>query len=72
MSEANDRYVQYILRRIDEDEYPSHELMDRIELALESRRHVAAYLEVLFDKVDSCQYPSRHILDRIARFAPYV
>jgi hypothetical protein len=72
MSEANDRYVQYILRRIDEDEYPSHELMDRIELALESRQHVAAYLEVLFDKVDSCQYPSRHILDRIARFAPYV
>ena len=31
MSEANDRYVQYILRRIDEDEYPSHELMDRVE-----------------------------------------
>jgi hypothetical protein len=72
MSEANDRYVRYILTRIDEDEYPSHELMDRIELALESRQHVAAYLEVLFEKVDSCQYPSRHILDRIARFAPYV
>ena len=72
MSEANDRYVKYILSRIDEDEYPSHELMDRIEIALESRQHVAAYLEVLFDKVDSCQYPSRHILDRIARFAPYV
>ena len=72
MSEANDRYVRYILTRIDEDEYPSHELMDRIEYALESREHVAAYLEVLFEKVDSCQYPSRHILDRIARFAPYV
>ena len=72
MSEANDRYVRYILTRIDEDEYPSHELMDRIELALENRQHDAAYLEVLFEKVDSCQYPSRHILDRIARFAPYV
>jgi hypothetical protein len=72
MSEANDRYVQYILSRIDEDEYPSHELMDRIEVALASQQHVAAYLDVLFDKVDSCQYPSRHILDRIARFAPFV
>jgi hypothetical protein len=72
MSEANDRYVQYILTRIDEDEYPSHELMDRVELALDSREHVAAYLEVLFDKVDSCHYPSRFILDRIARFAPMV
>ena len=72
MSEANDRYVRYILSRIDDDEYPSHELMDRLELALASQQHVAAYLEVLFDKVDSCQYPSRHILDRIARYAPYV
>ena len=72
MSEANDRYVRYLLSRIDEDEYPSHELMQRVEFALASRDQVAAYLEVLFDKVDGCQYPSRHILDRIARFAPMV
>ena len=72
MSEANDRYVQYLLSRIDEDEYPSHELMDRVELALASQEHVAAYLDVLFDKVDDCHYPSRFILDRIGRFAPMV
>jgi hypothetical protein len=72
MSEANDRYVNYILRRVDADEYPSHELMDRVEYALETRDHVAAYLDVLFDKVDSCHYPSRFLLDRIARFAPFV
>ena len=72
MSEANDRYVQYVLRLLDEDEYPSGELMDRIELAFTSRDHVAAYLDVLFDKVNGCHYPSRHILDRIARFAPMV
>jgi hypothetical protein len=68
MSEANDRYVNYVLSRIDADKYPSGELMDRVELAL----HVAAYLDVLFEKVDDCHYPSRHILDRIARFAPLV
>jgi hypothetical protein len=72
MSEANDRYVSYLLRRIDADEYPSGELMDRLEFALASREHVAAYLEVLFEKVDDCHYPSRFLLDRIARFAPYV
>ena len=72
MSEANDRYVAYILGRIDEDEYPSGELMDRVEYALETREHVAAYLDVLFEKVDGLHYPSRHILDRIARFAPLV
>jgi len=72
MSEANDRYVQYVLSRIDADEYPSSELMDRVELALATQDHVAAYLDVLFEKVDGCTYPSRHILDRIARFAPLV
>ena len=72
MSEANDRYVQYVLSRISDDEYPSGELMDRVELALTSQEHVAAYLDVLFDKVESCHYPSRHLLDRIARFAPLV
>jgi hypothetical protein len=72
MSEANDRYVNYLLRRIDADEYPSGELMDRLELALASQDHVAAYLEILFDKVDGCHYPSRFLLDRIARYAPYV
>ena len=72
MSEANDRYVKYILSRISADEYPSGELMDRLEYALASREQVAAYLDVLFDKVDGCQYPSRHLLDRIGRFAPLV
>jgi hypothetical protein len=72
MSEGNDRYIRYLLTRIDEDEYPSHELMERVELALASREHVAAYLEVLLDNVEGCHYPSRHILDRIARFAPLV
>jgi hypothetical protein len=72
MSEANDRYVQYILSRIDADRYPSGELMDRVELALASEQHVAAYLDILFDKVDDCHYPSRHILDRIGRFAPLI
>jgi hypothetical protein len=72
MSEANDRYVDYILRRIDQDKYPSGELMDRVELALDSQEHVAAYLDVLFEKVESCNYPSRFILDRIGRFAPLV
>ena len=72
MSEAQDRYVEYVLSRIAADDYPSGELMDRLEIALDSREQVAAYLDVLFDKVDSCQYPSRHLLDRIARFAPIV
>jgi hypothetical protein len=72
MSEANDRYVAYILTRIDEARYPSAELMDRVEIAFDSREHVAAYLEILFDKVDDCQYPSRFMLDRIAKFAPLV
>ena len=72
MSEANDKYVEYVMRRIAADHYPSGELMDRVEAALASREHVAAYLDVLFEKVDGDHYPSRDLLDRIARFAPLV
>jgi hypothetical protein len=72
MSQANDRYVEYVLSRIASDQYPSGELMDRVELALDSEDHVAAYLDVLFSKVETCHYPSRHLLDRIGRFAPMI
>ena len=71
-TEAQDRYVKYVLTRLSEDQYPSGELMDRLEAMLTEREQVAAYLDVLFDKVESCQYPSKQLLDRISRLSPLV
>jgi hypothetical protein len=70
MATANDRYLDYLLERLDADQYPSGELLNRVEASLD-RGHLEDYLDVLFAKVESCHYPSVHLLDRIARLAPY-
>jgi hypothetical protein len=67
ITKAHDRYMRVLLERIAEDEYPSSELMDRVEILLD-KDHVDTYLEILFSKVESCHYPSKALLDRIARW----
>jgi hypothetical protein len=67
LTNAHDRYMQVLFDRLAVDQYPSGELMDRVEILLDAE-HVDDYLEVLFDKVESCRYPSKQLLDRIARW----
>jgi hypothetical protein len=67
ITKAHDRYMRALLERIAEDEYPSAELMDRVEILLDDG-HVDLYLEILLSKVESCDYPSKALLDRIARW----
>jgi hypothetical protein len=67
ITKAHDRYMRALLDRIQEDKYPSGELMDRVEILLDSE-HVDEYVNILFEKIDDCKYPSKQILDRIARW----
>ena len=67
ITNAHDRYMKVLLERIAADDYPSSELMDRVEILLDDE-HVDAYMEILFEKVDHCHYPSKQLLDRIARW----
>ena len=67
ITKAHDRYMRILLDRIQEDQYPSLELMDRVEILLD-REHVDEYIEILFEKVEDCHYPSKQLLDRIARW----
>jgi hypothetical protein len=69
MGQANDRLYDLILEKIEQDEYPSGELMNRLEESIESREQLAHYLDVLMDKVADNQYPSKQMLDRILRLA---
>jgi hypothetical protein len=66
---ARDVYVELLFDKVREDQYPSGELLDRIEGALASREHAAEYLDLLVSKVESCRYPSHQLLDRIERLA---
>jgi hypothetical protein len=67
LTQAHDRYMRVLFERIAADEYPSLELMDRVEILLD-QEHVDQYLDILFSKVESCHYPSKQLLDRIARW----
>jgi hypothetical protein len=67
ITDAHDRYMRVLLEKIAVDEYPSGELMDRVEILLD-QDHVDDYLELLFEKVEASRYPSKQLLDRIARW----
>ena len=67
ITQAHDRYMRVLLEHIQEDRYPSGELMDRVEILLDDE-HVDDYLEILFQKVEEVRYPSKELLDRIARW----
>src|SRR3954453_254846 len=68
-STPHDEYVELLRDKVREDNYPSGELMDRIEAAVRSREQAADYLEVLIEKVNDSHYPSKQLLDRIERGA---
>jgi hypothetical protein len=68
-SSARDTYVELLFDKVREDQYPSGELLDRIEGSLASREHFEEYLQLLVSKVESTQYPSHQLLDRIERLA---
>ena len=67
ITKAHDRYMRVLLDRIQEDRYPSGELMDRVEILLD-REHVDEYVDILFEKVEEDRYPSLQLLDRLARW----
>ncbi|HEX3477366.1 MAG TPA: hypothetical protein VHT91_20225 [Kofleriaceae bacterium] len=60
----SDRFHRLLLERIQSCEYPSRELMDRIEQMLSDRDQAVRYAQVLFDRIT--RYPSLHLLDRLA------
>jgi hypothetical protein len=69
MAEAQDRYFDLILEKVEEDRYPSGELMDRLEAAFTSREQVEGYLDVLLEKIEPDHYPSKQMLDRVHRLS---
>jgi hypothetical protein len=60
-------YYDVLMHRVRNDRYPSHQMLDRIELALATSDQVAEYVDMLIDKVDESWYPSGQMLDRIQR-----
>lgn len=67
MATVQQHYFDTLMTRVRNDRYPSHQLMDRIEIALATPEQVSEYTDMLVDKVDETWYPSWDMLDRIQR-----
>jgi hypothetical protein len=67
MATIQQHYFDVLMTRVRNDRYPSHQLMDRIEIALATPEQVADYTDMLIEKVDEAWYPSWDMLDRIQR-----
>jgi hypothetical protein len=62
-------YVELLLDRVREENFPNPDHLDRIEATVRSPEQIVAYMEVLLSKVEGLRYPSGAILDRIQRLA---
>jgi hypothetical protein len=66
---ARDIYIELLFDKVRDDQYPSGELLDRIEAALPDRERAHEYLEILVGKIEDSRYPSHQLLDRVERLA---
>ncbi len=64
-----DVYVELLLDRVRQENFPNPDHLDRIEATVRSPEQMLAYIEVLLSKVEGTRYPSGAILDRIQRLA---
>lgn len=72
MANARNRYFEILMDQVREVQYPSVEILDRIERTLESRDQLEEYMGILFERVESCEYPSKQLLDRLERLSPLI
>jgi hypothetical protein len=60
-----ERLTASLLREIDEVQYPSVTMLDRVEATLAGREELEDYAEVLVRKVEAVHYPSIAMLNRL-------
>jgi hypothetical protein len=62
-------YVELLLDRVRQENFPNPDHLDRIEATVRSPEQIVAYVELLLSKVEGMRHPSGAILDRIQRLA---
>jgi hypothetical protein len=70
MADMQERYLEILMNQVRDVQYPSLEVLDRIEANLTTHEQLEEYLELLFERVESCEYPSKQLLDRLERLSP--
>ena len=60
-------YVKLLMGRVQNDKYPSHGDLDRIERSMTTADEVATYLTFLLQKIAEENHPSQQMMDRAER-----
>ena len=68
-SSLREIYVELLLDRVRQENYPNPDHLDRIEATVRSPEQIVEYAQVLLSKVERTKYPSGAILDRLDRLA---
>ena len=63
--EARERFVKRLLDKIDDTNFPSNELLSRVEGSIGTTDELTQYAEILIKKVEGTQFPSNELLDRV-------
>ena len=66
-AELRDRVSSKLLNEINEVQFPSTAMLNRVEATLQDREALASYVEVLIEKVEATRFPSVDLLNRIDR-----
>jgi hypothetical protein len=64
-AELREQLTSSLLEGVQQTQYPSVTMLDRVEEALETPEQLADYAEVLVDKVSDSRYPGIPMLDRV-------
>ena len=60
-----ERITRRLLDEINEVQFPSVTMLDRVEQELTSADDLSAYVEVLMKKIEATRYPSLGLLNRL-------
>ena len=64
-AELREQLTNTLLEDLQETQFPSVTMLDRVEEALETREQLADYAEILVEKVSDSPYPGIPLLDRV-------
>jgi hypothetical protein len=65
MPPMQQRYFDILMERVRNDRYPSHQLLDRIEVSMYTPEQIIEYVDMLLEKIDESWYPSHQLMTRV-------
>lgn len=70
-TEYREAYLDLLMENVRQAHYPSHGILDRIELSLRNRDQAEDYVGLLLEKTQD-KYPSLQLLDRADRMIRFL